>query len=55
MDDYLIYTKCWLERVNRGGLFLIDDTTHLLFLDLQYATRSIPPHPKWAGMKWRRK
>ena len=33
-DDYLSYTKTWIEKVNRGGLFLISDDT------MEYATRS---------------
>ena len=38
--DYLSYTKTWIEKVNRGGLFLISDDTHLLFQAMEYATRS---------------
>ena len=46
-NDYLSYTKMWIEKVNRGGLFLISDDTHLLFQAMEYATRScfsLNPH-----------
>lgn len=39
-STYLAYTKSWLSRVNRGGLFQVSNDTHLLFLAMQYATRT---------------
>lgn len=39
-STYLAYTKVWIEKINRGGLVLIDDETFLLFLAMEYATRS---------------
>ena len=49
---YLAYTKVWIDKINRGGLLFIDDETFLLFLAIEYATRSSlsvllglnPPH-----------
>ena len=37
---YLSYTKYWIDRVNRGGLFCVNNDTHLLFLAIEYVTRS---------------
>ena len=49
---YLAYTKVWIDKINRGGLLFIDDETFLLFLAIEFATRSSlsallglnPPH-----------
>ena len=34
---FLEYTKLWIARVNRGGLFLVDDNTFLLFRAMETA------------------
>ena len=35
---YLSYTRMWIDKVNRGGLYFIDDHTYLLFLAIEYST-----------------
>ncbi|SMN02584.1 hypothetical protein SPONN_1430 [uncultured Candidatus Thioglobus sp.] len=32
---YMAYTKTWIEKINRGGLLLVDDETYLLFLAME--------------------
>ena len=34
-SDLLSYTKAWLDRVNRGGLFPLNDETFCLFIDIE--------------------
>ena len=34
-DDFLSYTKTWISRVDRGGLFLVNNTVYLLFKQLE--------------------
>ena len=36
---YLQYTKTWVEKVNRGGLFTISDSTYLLFQAMELSVR----------------
>ncbi len=38
-NDFLEYTKEWMSRVNRGGLFPLNDQTFLLF-----KLRGLPAH-----------
>ena len=38
-DDFLSYTRSWVERVNRGGLFLVNDMAYLLFEQLELELR----------------
>ena len=38
-DSFLAYAKVWVEKVNRGGLILVDDNAFHLFLAMEYATR----------------
>ena len=41
LPSFLEYTKLWVEKVNRGGLFLVDDNTFLLFGAMETAVRRI--------------
>ena len=34
-DDFLSYTKSWISRVDRGGLFPVNNTSYLLFKQLE--------------------
>ena len=34
-DDFLSYTKAWISRVDRGGLFPVNNTAYLLFKQLE--------------------
>ena len=34
-DDFLSYTKTWINRVDRGGLFPVNNTAYLLFKQLE--------------------
>ena len=38
-DSYLHYTKDWIARVNRGGLFKVNDQTYKLFVSLEMKVR----------------
>ena len=43
-DDLLTYTKNWFDRINRGGLFPINDSTFLLlFTEVEKCVQSILP------------
>ena len=33
--DLLTYTTKWMERVNRGGLFSVNDNSFHLFIELE--------------------
>ena len=37
LPGFLEYTKLWVEKVNRGGLFLVYDKTFLLFRAMETA------------------
>ena len=39
-SSLLDYTKEWVERVNRGGLFIISDEAYRLFASIEMAMRS---------------
>ena len=41
--DLLAYTKLWLERVNRGGLFPLNDETFHLFIKIEKMVRILLP------------
>ena len=41
VHDFLGYTKEWIEKVNRGGLFLINNNTYLLFRAMEMAVRRV--------------
>lgn len=41
LPGFLEYTKLWIARVNRGGLFLVDDNTFLLFRAMETAVRQV--------------
>ena len=36
---YLQYSKTWVEKVNRGGLFTVNDNTYLLFQAMELSVR----------------
>ena len=38
-EGYLEYTKEWLERVNRGGLFKVHDRIYSFFVSLEMKVR----------------
>ena len=38
-DDYLEYTKQWITRIDRGGLFRVNDETFLMFHWMEVETR----------------
>ena len=38
-NDFLDYTKEWLSKVNRGSLFPLNDTTFMLFTEIEKQTR----------------
>lgn len=38
-DDFLSYTKSWIDRVNRGGLFVVHDMAYLFFEQLELELR----------------
>ena len=42
-SDLLSYTKAWLDRVNRGGLFPLNDETFCLFIDIEKSVRVLLP------------
>ena len=37
-EDYLSYTKAWLEKVNRGGLCHVSDDVYLVFKSMEIVT-----------------
>ena len=39
--DFLSYTKLWTEKVNRGGLFIINNDTYLLFRAMELSVRQV--------------
>lgn len=38
-DDILSYTREWMEKVNRGGLFPVNDNTVHLFIQIEKCVR----------------
>jgi len=40
-DNFLTYTKTWIERVNRGGLFPVSNAAYLLFKQLEIETQKV--------------
>ena len=38
-SDYLAYTRKWIDRVDRGGLFRINDQSYAFFKDVEMITR----------------
>ncbi|SMN01852.1 hypothetical protein SPONN_125 [uncultured Candidatus Thioglobus sp.] len=42
-SDLISYTKVWIERVNRGGLFPLNDETFCLFIDIEKLVRTLLP------------
>ena len=44
-QDLLSYTKCWMEKVDRGCLFPLNNQTFQLFVDIEMIVRdSLPEH-----------
>ena len=44
-DDVLAYTKIWLEKVNRGGLFPLSDEAFCFFVEIELCVRTyLPQH-----------
>ena len=39
--EFLQYTKLWVEQVNRGGLFQVNDDTYLFFQAMELASRHV--------------
>ena len=40
-DNFLTYTKSWIERVNRGGLFPVSNGAYLLFKQLEIEIQKV--------------
>ncbi|XP_062508481.1 uncharacterized protein LOC134184753 [Corticium candelabrum] len=40
-EDFLAYTRHWVDRVNRGGLFIVSDLSYLLFEQLELNVRKL--------------
>ena len=39
--EFLQYTKLWVEQVNRGGLYLVNNDTYLVFRAMEIASRRV--------------
>ena len=45
MTSFLDYTREWVQKINRGGLFVVSDEAYRFFVSLEQATRSkLPGH-----------
>ena len=42
-SDLLGYTKSWIEKVNRGGLFPLNDETFYLFIEIEKKVNLLLP------------
>ena len=42
-ENLLNYTKEWIDRVNRGGLFPLNDATYRFFVSVEKEVRTILP------------
>lgn len=42
--DMLQYTKEWMDKVDRGGLFPLNDSTYLFFLSIEKVVRHVLPN-----------
>ncbi len=42
-QDLLSYTKCWMDKVNRGSLFPLNDQSFCLFVEMEKNTKKILP------------
>ena len=40
-DDFLQYTTLWIQKGNRGGLFVIDNDTYLLFRAMELVVHQV--------------
>ena len=43
VHDFLSYTREWIDRVNRGGLFPLNDMTYIFFVSVEKEVRAILP------------
>ena len=43
VPDLFSYTRVWFERVNRGGLFPLNDQTFSLFIEIEKLVRVMLP------------
>ena len=41
MDSFTQYTKTWVEKVNRGGLTLVNDGVYEVFSILRTSTTTV--------------
>ena len=42
-SDVLVYTRKWLDQVNRGGLFPLNDSTFTFFVAIEKQVRNVLP------------
>ena len=42
--DVFLYTRKWLDQVNRGGLFPLNDSTFTFFVAIEKQVRNLPSH-----------
>ena len=54
--NFLRYTRAWLEQINRGGLFEVNDTAYMLFKEIEVHLQSnlqkhLQPTPKYNDTK----
>ena len=42
-EDFLEYTREWMEKVNRGGLFPLNNTTFPLFVSIEKRVKILLP------------
>ena len=42
-SDFLNYTKEWIDKVNRGGLFPLNDMTYYFFVAIEKVVRVLLP------------
>ncbi len=42
--DLLSYTKCWMDKVNRGSLFPLNDQSFRLFVEMEKNTILLPSY-----------
>lgn len=48
ISDFTKYTTEWLDKVNRGGLFPLNDTSFIFFIAIEIVVRRVLPK-KYAG------
>ena len=40
-DDFLTYTREWIDKVSRGGLFPLNDATYIFFVSVEKEVHAI--------------